>query len=504
MSSKDLVLATPEQDCRVQNENQEARLHMARPSEDTNFDFLAVNVPSTYQQGLIPDGDEPPWGLLRVVVSARERFGFKAGILDAHRLKLQPDDIAAQIRSTGAKIVGMNPTSMNVSQATVIAEICDRIGVPYIVGGVHATLDPVKAASDFPNVMAIIRGNGELAIGEVLSSVLKSGPKDLPGIWYNGNAPLTNLEYAPKINLEEIPLVRQDIYVQDPVYSYTAYDGAAYRRFKEATLFVTYGCPFECTFCSSPIMVNRGKDVPYLRPGISRIVDEIECAISRLGADAIHFLDDMVFVCGRHIRDFHEELKERNLLGRFVWRGLTRASILLKPNFNGEVMNLMKESGAWKIAIGVESGNDEVLKRIRKHVTTAQVVEAVRKLVQYGIRAKGFFVLGFPDETKQQIEDTVRFIMELKDVGMTEISIFQFKPYPGTREYEFLLRERPDVINRLSYLKRTYGDLQGRAKERAESHVWLPDDLRIAEIPSGEVRRYIVKALEAFYCPAVG
>lgn len=76
------------------------REHMARPYPGGNFDFLAINVPSTYQQGLIPDGEELPHGLLRVVSAANELYTFNpnypklnAGILDAHRLKLQPEEI---------------------------------------------------------------------------------------------------------------------------------------------------------------------------------------------------------------------------------------------------------------------------------------------------------------------------------------------------------------------------------------------------------------------------
>lgn len=113
-----------------------------------------------------------------------------------------------------------------------------------------------------------------------------------------------------------------------------------------------------------------------------------------------------------------------------------------------------------------------------------RVIVAARELVRFGIQPKGFFVLGFPGETRAQIEDTVRFIGELKDMGVTEAGIFQFKPYPGTEEFALLVAE-------LSYLKRTYADLAGRARESAENHVWLPDGLQIAEVPSGEVRRYI-------------
>jgi len=321
----------------------------------------------------------------------------------------------------------------------------------------------------------------------------------MPGIWYLGQQPSHPKTYAPRMSLQEIPMIRQDFYIEDPVYTHAIYEGGEYREIKEATLFATYGCPFECTFCSSPVMVNRGKDVPYMRPEISRIIDEVEHVVKDLHANAVHFLDDMAFVSGKNVFDFYRGVVDRGLKGQFIWRGITKAMIVMRPDFDEEVMGAMKESGAWKIALGVESGNNDILKRIKKHTTIDEIVQAVRKLIRHGIQVKGFFILGFPGETRSQIEDTVRFVMELKKLGMTEASIFQFRPYPGTYEYALLAEEQPHILPRLSYLKRFHGNLEDQAKERAESGVWLPDDLRIAEISSGDVRHYVVQALETFY-----
>ena len=76
----------------------EGRPHMARPSDSSGFDLLAINVPMTYQQGVIPDGEEPPWELLRIVSAARGLYGLNAGILDAHRLKLNEQQISEQLQ----------------------------------------------------------------------------------------------------------------------------------------------------------------------------------------------------------------------------------------------------------------------------------------------------------------------------------------------------------------------------------------------------------------------
>lgn len=489
-----------DQSHKVRNkESLEQRDHMARPYPESDFDFIGINVPSSYQQGMIPDGEEPPWGLLRVVATSREVYGVNAGILHAHRLKLQPDSIKEQIIKTKTKLVGLNPTSVNVSEAQVISRICDELGVPYILGGIHATLDPSIARQDFPNAYAIVRGNGEVAIGEVIKAALEDGSKsDSNGVYYREHATEGRNDYAKKINPGLVPMVKQDIYIEQPVYTHKVSINGNLTEINEATLYVTDGCPFECTFCSSPVMVNRGKDVPYARPEMNRIVDEIQHVVD-IGADAIHFLDDMAFIKGENIRELHKELTDRDLLGKFIWRGLTRAPVILREDFSDEVMQMMKDTGAWKIALGVESGSNEMLKKIKKKVTKEQVVDAVEKLSSYGIQVKGFFIMGFPGETEEQLQETSDFIQRLKELGLTEAGIFQFKPYPGTQEYQQLKQQNPEILERLSYLRHRDNSLSGKAQERAENHVWLSDDVKIAEVHSSRVREYVVQSLESFY-----
>lgn len=487
------------------------REHMARPYPGGNFDFLAINVPSTYQQGLIPDGEELPHGLLRIVSAANELYALNpnypklnAGILDAHRLRLQPEEITEQIRKTTTGIVGLNPTSVNVPEAQAIAELCDEMGIPYILGGIHATLDPLLARLDFPNALAIVRGNGELVIGPLVRGFLERKQLKLRGVYYV-NEDTYRGDYAINLNPQGIPMVRQNLLAEEPVFQHTITLNGRQTEINEANLFVTHGCPFECTFCASPVMVNRnGKDgnKPYERPEMPRILDEINHAVSDLGADAIHFLDDMAFVTKGHIDDFHSGLQNRDLMGKFIWRGLTRAPVIKR--FDDKTMSKMKETGVWKIALGVESGSDEVLRQIKKRVTTEDVITTVQKLCAYGIQAKGFFIFGFPGETETQMLQTKKLILHLKDIGMTEIAVFQFKPYPGTETFRDLIQQKPDILPQLTYLRRSGLSNQEKVIFRAEQHdTWLPEDLSIAAVPSGKVQEYVIRALEDFYGSAI-
>ncbi len=480
---------------------------MCRPYPGGDFDFLGINVPSTYQQGLIPDGEEAPHGLLRVITAANELHRsmplyptLNAGLLDAHRLRLQPAEIIEQVYKTGSKVVGLNPTSVNVPEAQVIADLCTAAGVPYILGGIHATLDPGIARRDFPEAVAIVRGTGELVVGPLVQSITHGQEPDMKGVYWK-SSDHGHLSRTRDIKPDDLPLVRQDELVEAPVYTHTVVMDGARRSIREANLFVTYGCPFECTFCSSPVLVGRNErtGVPaYRRPEMGRILDDVEHVVRGLGANAIHFLDDMAFVSQHNIRDLHAGLDARDLIGKFIWRGLTRAPVINR--FSDETIEQMKETGNWKIALGVESGSDEILRQIKKKVSVDDVLHAVQRLGEASIQTKGFFIFGFPGETQAQMKETRDLIKRLRTLGMTEISAFQFKPYPGTEAYDQLMSYDPSLAQHLTYLRREdEGHAVTRAGARAADTPWLPDEVKIAAVPSGVVREQVRGALEDFY-----
>lgn len=464
---------------------------MALPT-DSRFTFLAISVPSTFQQGVIPDGEEPPWGMLRVVASARERYGIDAGILDAHRLKLDQRGLREQLKTITPGVVGLNPTSVNVREAQHIAGICDDLGIPYLLGGVHATIDPAVARSDFPNAAAIIRGNAEVAIGPSVRAIIDDVDVEIQGVYFRGHSGSMHA-YAQRMPADELPFVNQEKLVVQPIYTHTVTINGRQSRIDEATLFVTQGCPYKCTFCASPVMTNRtGRSGrPYDRPATDRIVAEVAHVVDELGANAVHFLDDMAFPQAPHIKEFHDQISRAGLLGKFVWRGLGRASLI--ERFDDRTLELMKESGAWRVTLGIESGSEEILRQIDKRVTARQAAAAVDRLSRHGIQTKGYFIMGFPTETERQMLETRDLMMRLRDAGMAEASVFQFHPYPGTGEYSRLAESKPDIIAQLPYLR------GGDPKNQAGHNTWLPPDLEIADVPSSVVQRHVIAAMADFY-----
>jgi|GEM_PF-4090274 len=361
-----------------------------------------------------------------------------------------------------------------------------RRGIPIIIGGVHATLNPQIAFKDFPMTHAIVRGPGEYA----LIHILKGDKNEYPGIYFKEDKNSNRKDYALPYPINQIPSINYAIWVPNPLTQKVIQLPERKIEIREISLFETYGCPFECTYCSTPVLVGRGQGrKPYLKPSTEKILQDVELSL-QTGANAIHFLDDMFFLSPKEFEDFYHGLLSLNP-SEFYWRGMTRASII--ERFTDEQLQLLPQSGAWRIALGVESGDAEMLNRIRKGITLNQVRNAVLRLRKAGVpQVKAFFIMGFPDETLKQILNTKNFIMELKNLGLTDISLFQFKPYPGTEEWLYLEKTNPAILEELSYIRR--GNNQKLVVDAK-----LPDDLQIAQVPSRIVREIIEQTLNEFY-----
>lgn len=464
-----------------------------------NPNLLLINVPATYKQGVILEDEEPAFGLLRLAAVA-EQMGYIPAYLDAHRSKMPLTDIDDVLYDLNPDSVGINPTSVNVPEAQEIAELCAKRNIPIIIGGVHASLDPYKTLEvDFPMAKVAVKGKGEHPILHILSDLFKGRESQKKGVYYRGGKK-GRWDSGEYFSLDQLPLIDQNRYVENPLVRKKIKINGKTISLREISLYETSGCPFECTYCATPALVGRGKgEKPYHRPRVERILQSCQEALN-LGANAVHFLDDMAFITPEHFREFAKGVAKMDKPNGFYWRGMTRAPIIA-DKCNDEDLNVLVQSGCWRITIGVESGNEQMLKQIKKKITKNQVRRAVEKLRKAGVpEVKAFFIMGFPGETYLQMLETQQFVMELKQLGLTDISIFQFKPYPGTEEWARLEKSNPKVLKSLDYIRISsdLGDDSIVGKKSAEG-VWLPDDLKIAEVPSKIVREMVLATIKQFY-----
>ena len=182
------------------------------------------------------------------------------------------------------------------------------------------------------------------------------------------------------------------------------------------SIMVTRGCPYSCDFCSKPVWGND-----YRRPSLERVFAEIRDILS-YGYDRLWIADDSFTLDLKYLRDFCERKIGKGL--SFTWTCLSRVDRL-----DEEIVGLMKDAGCVRVHLGLESGNDDTLRLMGKRVAVADGIEAVRLFRQAGIETAGFFIVGYPGETEESIDETLALATTLP---LDEISINVPFPLPGS------------------------------------------------------------------------
>lgn len=300
-----------------------------------------------------------------------------------------------------------------------------------VLGGVQPSLMP-KATMKYvePGIDFCFAGEGE----ESLPMFIKeTGCKDfsykiigkIPGLIFKheGEIKINKPQFIE--DLDSIPFPKWDI--MPPATYPKSPHGAFFRHFPYAPMIASRGCPFPCTFCSAPVL--SGKKVRFR--SIENIIEEIEILKKNYDVNEIHFEDDNFSLTKKFVNDFCEALLKNNL--NIAWcfpNGLR----LEKLDIN--ILRLMRRAGCYSMNVGVESGCDDILKRIEKKTTAQALKENISRVKKAGMDIGGFFIIGFPGETRENILQTIRFATSLE---LDRIGVSYFQPLPGSKEFNNLV-----------------------------------------------------------------
>jgi radical SAM superfamily enzyme YgiQ (UPF0313 family) len=160
---------------------------------------------------------------------------------------------------------------------------------------------------------------------------------------------------------------------------------------------------------------------------ITNVIGEISDLVENHGVKHIAFMDENFFLNHKRVHEFADAVKEAKL--KFTWEGMGLAAAV-----NREVMARMKESGLVRVSFGIESGNEEILKLVKKPATFDQIIEAYKIAAEFGIERRGSAIIGHPGETKKTAMDTINFLVDLKDCQQVYLNIAT--PYPGTELWD--------------------------------------------------------------------
>ena len=340
---------------------------------------------------------------------------------------LSDEAIKEQIIQFKPDIVGV--TSMFSSQQEQALHCCDLVkevdkSLPVVIGGLHSSLFP-KETIQHNSIDYVIMEEGEYRFLQLLND-LNAGKKDFTfdGIAYLKDKKVVINPPKQKIdNLDNLPLPARDLVDMEKYIKVGIPIGPFPRKERVEQVMTSRGCPFSCTFCSASNYFGH----KFRARSVDNIMEEIDLLVNKYQIQEIQFTDDNLTADKKRAKELFKRLKEYDL----SW--CTPNGIMVKT-LDEEMISLMAESGAYQITFAIESGNDRVLKDlIHKKVPKKEEVKKLTLLSQNkGIQVHATFIVGFPGETKEEINETLQYPF---DIGFNSASFFILSPIPGSEIY---------------------------------------------------------------------
>lgn len=349
-------------------------------------------------------------------------------------------------------LVGITANTPQVKQAWRTAKAIKEVwDVPIVIGGPHPSV--TSEGLDFesaerPYIDIVVRGEGEAVWLEISKRVedfkrhsedkstrALMDPErhiwdDVLGITYktSDGQVYRNMDAKPIADLDSLPWPAYDLFKMDrytnlqPATDHI--DGA-----RSFSILTSRGCPYRCTFCSQSIM-----PIKWRARTPENVIEEWRHLVRDLGAQEIGVLDDSANIRKDRLYRLADLLIAEGL-NHVPWifvNGI-RANLAEKP-----LMAKLKQAGLKRTAFGVETGNPEIMKTIDKNIDHDTIRQAFKNCKEVGLETIGFFIIGLPGETRETMQDTINFAIEL-DPLIANFSMMT--PYPGTKVYEIVKRQ---------------------------------------------------------------
>jgi radical SAM superfamily enzyme YgiQ (UPF0313 family) len=364
------------------------------------------------------------------------------------------------VRAEAPAVVGFTAMTPEISDTARLAEAIRHIRPEafIVLGGPHATALPAETLQEFAAFDAVVVNEGE----ETLTSLVEvlgrqADPGSVAGVVYrtqDGTIKHT-APRKPIADLDRLSYPAWDLFPRSAIYPVIA----------------SRGCPFNCNFC----MRVSGTQVRRHSP--EWIVAEIERLITDFEAKKIVFHDETFGLNKAWANRLIDLMIAHDFGRRLRWEAVTRVDIA-----DYEFYRKMKRAGCSWLSFGIESGNPEILRRTGKGITLEQAEQAVRLARRAGLNTGSLFIIGHPGETRQTIDDTIRFARRLPtDTASCGLMV----PYPGTEIAELV--------------RRGEGNYRVLSADWKDFNKQVGNALEMKDISRQELERYQLKFYLFFY-----
>ena len=362
-----------------------------------------------------------PLGLL-AIGSVLKRAGHQVKILDL-RISNSPDEeLSSVMKSFNPQVVGIGVMTIECKYGFIDAAKVKKLNpdVTIIFGGPHCSHEPRFILND-PNVDLMVSGEGDLTIAELIDALEQGRDiENIAGIAYKKNGSYIRTAGRPVIRDldkfdQEYDLINLERYFN---FQSSMDFFPVFRNKRFLPLVTSRGCPFKCTYCHDIF----DKSIQYRSP--KAVVDEIEYLINKYGVREFHIVDDVFNVNMKRAKIVLDAIIQKNLNIHISFPNGLRADF-----FDDELIDKMQRAGVYRMALGIESGSQRIQDMIQKDLDINIIYGVVEKLTRARMSVHGFFMLGFPSETRKEMEATIDFAC---DLGLTTANFSLVIPNPGT------------------------------------------------------------------------
>jgi len=381
-------------------------------------------------------GKAPVLGLGSIAAQAL-RKNHEVKILDMIAEPIKKEEFARLISEFKPELVGINITNPTIKKGVLVARFIKMYfpQLPIVVGGPAIEIFPHETmyhqCFDYG-----LQGEADYTFTEFLDYLQGQSPKKPQGLVYREKGEVKIFGKPPIIhNLDELPLPAYHLY-------HGKYMHIAAKKSPFSSIMTARGCPYHCGFCSK---------VPHWNHLRVRSVNKVIEEFKKLAADGvkeINIYDDTFTSLRQRTIDICKGLIKEN--NKIIWAARTRAD-----SIDEELLDYLKKAGCYRLHIGIESGSNEILKKMNKMVSVEKIKESVNLIKKFGLEVVGYFMVGYPGESLKTMEQTKTLIKELP-LDFLELNIFHITP--ASPIYDETLRQGKNWIYEqwrdYTYLKR--------------------------------------------------
>lgn len=375
---------------------------------------MLINPPPHLRIDQYDTPDFTRLGLACLAATLRADGSVAVEIVDAKFERLDTAGLLARVRAFRPDVVGLTAFTNEIKPAARVAEGIKALSssIVTVIGGPHLSALPERTLTEFPSFDIGVIGEGDLAFA-ALVRVLSSGgdPETVGGLVVRGDlGPRRSRGPVAAVDFAALPPPSWDLLPPG-------------RRFLVMT---QRGCPYQCTFCQNP----NGRLVRK-RP-IDSVVEELELITERWAPEEVTICDEIFTVDMERTHRLLDAMIARGLDRKVRWWAQTHVNCVSRDLFSK-----MKAAGCVRVGLGIETGDESILKGTRKGISLRKVLDARAMAREAGLPVEGLFILGHPNETWDSAMRTIRFAVELDP----DVPVFStMVPYPGTRVAELAAR----------------------------------------------------------------